>query len=149
MERAEMFDVLDELMQTLEDGVHGFGTAIDKLDPVVSKREIVVLRRLLQQRREFSFELINFGSDVQYELRDKRSIVATLHRSWMGLKDAASTSDAAGVLDVAAQGEAHALSVFSEVSEQILAPELKVIVERQRDAIAASGAEIRKLQTIT
>jgi uncharacterized protein (TIGR02284 family) len=146
MEPTKTFDVLDELMQTLEDGMEGFESALEKLDPVTSQAEITLFGSLIQQRRDFRQELRTLSATMDHEVKETGTVAAKLHRSWMGLKDLVSGSDAGGVVDAAEQGEAHALKVFTEACAQDLPTELKVVVEHQRSAIAASHAHIEQLK---
>jgi uncharacterized protein (TIGR02284 family) len=145
MQTNESFEVLDELMQTLEDGIEGFAAAIAKLDPAVSPSELELFTSLRQQRQDFRDDLRKLGMTMGHEVEEKGTIAGKLHRSWMGLKDVVSGSDAGGVVDVVEQGEGHALNVFTDACAKDLPHQMKVLVEHQRGAILASYAHVAQM----
>jgi uncharacterized protein (TIGR02284 family) len=145
METKKSIEVLDELMQTLDDGMEGFSSAIDKLDPASSGPQVELFTSLHQQRKDFREELRKLGATMGHEVQEKGTVAGKLHRSWMGLKDMVSGSDAGGVVDAVEQGEAHALKVFNDACSKDLPVQMKVLVDHQRGAIAASYAHVANL----
>lgn len=68
------------------------------------------------------------------DLDEDGSVATALHRGWMSLKDALTGSSADGVLDVAEQGEDHAVSEYRKALEEDVSPELAEVIRRRLEA---------------
>lgn len=146
--------VTKDLVQTLEDGKNGFAKGADKLGELVQSETapagaghttlVSTFRDFSEQRSSFAAELQGMAADYGDDVDRSGSVAAVVHRGWMSLKDALSSSDAKAVLDVAKQGEDHAVSEFEKALEEDISPELRDVVQRQltdiraaRDTVAA------------
>lgn len=143
-----------DLVQTLEDGKDGFVKGADKLGELDQGETAAgqagqssmasTFREFSEQRSGFAAELQAMAADYGDDVDRSGSVAAAVHRGWMSLKEALSSSDAKAVLDVAKQGEDHAVSEFEKALEQDISPELRDVVQRQltdiraaRDTVAA------------
>ncbi len=63
----------------------------------------------------------------------------------MTLKEALSSSDAKAILDVAKQGEDHAVSEFDKALDQDISAGLRDVVQRQATEITAARESIANL----
>ena len=106
--------VTKELMQTLEDGKEGFAKGADKLAATNVSELAETFRALSAQRAQFSTELEAMAAGYGDEIDESGTVVGTLHRGWMTLKDALAGDDPQGVLDVAEQGEDHAVKEYEK-----------------------------------
>ncbi|MEQ1785721.1 MAG: PA2169 family four-helix-bundle protein [Acidimicrobiales bacterium] len=137
--------VMKDLIETLEDGKDGFAKGAEKLAADGSPDVAATFRELSAQRGRFSEELRSlgtFGDDVD----ESGSLAAAVHRGWMSLKDALSGSDPKGVLDVAEQGEDHAVKKFEKALTEDLSPGLRTVVERQLRDVQAAHDRVRDLR---
>lgn len=137
-------DVMKDLIETLEDGKDGYEKGAEKLAADGSPELAATFRQLSAQRARFADELraLGYGSDVD----ESGSLAAAVHRGWMSLKDALSGSDPKGVLDVAEQGEDHAVKQFEKALTEDISAGLRTVVERQLRDVQAAHDTVRNLR---
>ena len=138
--------VTKELIQTLEDGTNGFQTAAEKLSD--SDRADLASRftTYSAERSRFADELRSLASAYGDQVDDSGSVAAAAHRGWMAVKDTISGSSPSGVLDVAEQGEDHAVSEYRKALDADISPELRSVVQRQFQSVQAAHDEVKSLQ---
>lgn len=138
--------VTKDLIETLEDGKDGFARAAEQLAdsdrPELSAR----MRTLSEQRAGFATELEQMAADYGDDIDEDGSAGGAIHRGWMAVKDAISSSDPSGVLDAAEQGEAHAVSEYQDALGKDISPELRSVVERQFAAVQQAHDEVTSLR---
>ncbi len=140
--------VTKDLIETLEDGREGFAKGAEKLDATDSPELANTFRQLSEQRARFSGELREMAKDYGDNITESGSVVATLHRGWMSLKDALSGSDASGVLDAAKQGEAHAVKEFEKaLADANISQGLRTLVERQFGDVQSAQKQVEALRS--
>jgi uncharacterized protein (TIGR02284 family) len=138
--------VTKDLMEVLADGEDGFNKAADKLADTNSPELAGTFRRYAEQRRSFYAELEMMAAEYGDDIDEDGSVVASIHRGWMSIKDALAGSSASGVVDAAEQGEDHAVEVYSDALEAEISPRLRSVVQRQAMAIRAAHDEVRSLK---
>ena len=138
--------VTKELIQTLEDGTNGFQSAAEKLSD--SDRADLATRftTYSAERSRFADELRSIASAYGDHVDDSGSIAGAAHRGWMAVKDTISGSSPSGVLDVAEQGEDHAVSEYRKALDADISPELRSVVQRQFQSVQAMHDEVRSLK---
>ena len=146
MDTKNTTETLDHLMQTLEDGAKGFTDAADKLGDITRPDIATAFRGFADQRTRFHSELKTLSLALGHEPEEKGTVAATLHRSWMGIKDLISGKDPDGVLDAAEQGEDHAVSVYRKACDEELPADVRTVVERQLAAINVSHEAVKQLR---
>jgi len=139
--------VSKDLLQTLEDGADGFTKGAEKLAGDGHADVAATFRTFAGQRHQFSTELRAMAKQYGDDIHESGSVAATLHRGWMGLKDALSGSSARGIIDSAEQGEDHAVRTYDEALGKEISPELRTVVERQFADIEAAHDTVRALAT--
>lgn len=139
--------VTKDLVQTLEDGHNGFTKGAEKVAELNDPAVVEMFLRYATQRQQFAQELESMAASYGDHVEESGSLAAAVHRGWMTLKDALSGSNPKGVLDVAAQGEDHAVSEYDKALGEDISAGLRTVVERQlveirsaRDAVAAVQA---------
>lgn len=139
-------NVASDLMKTLEDGKDGFAKAaglVEKDSPELC----ATFRRLSEQRSSFYNELQEMAEDYGDPIETSGTIAAALHRGWMAIKDAVSSSDSAGVLDAAVQGEEHAVKTYETALESSdLSSGLRLVLARQMDDVVKACVEVTALR---
>ena len=138
--------VTKDLIQTLEDGKDGFAKGADKLQGDDAAEIASTFRMLSTQRAALADELQvmakNYGDDIE----ESGTVTAALHRGWMSLKDVVAGSDPKGVLDVAEQGEDHAVKEFEKALDADISPSLRTVVERQLVEVKSAHDQVRALR---
>ena len=138
--------VTKDLIEVLEDGKDGFAKAADKLAGDDRADLASKFREYSAQRARFAGELRAMATAYGDQINESGSVVAALHRGWMSLKDALSGSDPEGVLDVAEQGEDHAVAAYDKALKEDISGELRVVVERQLAEVKTAHDEVRALR---
>ena len=138
--------VLEDLIQTLEDGKKGFEQTADHLETQADRSVTDKMRQFAQQRASFSTELRSLASQQGFTISEEGSLTGTMHRGWMGLKDALTGDDASAVLGAAETGEDHAVSEYEQALEMELPGEVRTVIERQATEVRRAHDEVRNLR---
>ena len=138
--------VTKDLIETLEDGKDGFAKGAEKLTADGSADNAATFREFSAQRERFADELRGLAQSYGDDVDDNGSVAAAVHRGWMSLKDALSGDDPQGVLDVAEQGEDHAVKQFEKALTEDITPGLRTVVERQLRDVQAAHDTVRSLR---
>ena len=80
------------------------------------------------------------------------SVAAALHRGWMSLKDAVTKSDTKAILEVAKQGEDHAVTEYEKALGEDISDGLRIVLQRQferRQGGARYGCSTGALRSVT
>lgn len=137
--------VTKDLMQTVEDGRNGFADAADKLADTDRPDLAPRFRDFSEQRSAMYTELETLAAAYGDDLDEDGSVAAALHRGWMSLKDTLTGSSADGVLEVAEQGEEHAVNEYRKALDEDVSPALADVVRRQLVEITAVHDEVKRL----
>lgn len=135
--------VTKNLIQTLEDGTKGFNDAADKLTDSDRSDLASTFREFAQQRAMFSAELEKMAAAYGDDIDEDGSVVASVHRGWMSLKDAISGSDPDGVIDACVQGEDHAVEQYEEALEDDISPNLRATIAQQFTQVQSTHAQVK------
>jgi uncharacterized protein (TIGR02284 family) len=137
--------ITQDLVQTLEDGKDGFAKGAEKLDSEAPE-VAAVFREYSEQRDRFATELRTLAQNYGDEVHESGTVAAAVHRGWMTLKDALSGDDAKAVLDVAEQGEDHAVREYRKALEEDLSEGLRTVVQRQAADVKAAHDRVKALR---
>lgn len=138
--------VTKDLIQTLEDGKEGFAKGAEKLAESDRPELATAFRQNSQQRDRMAAELQEMAKSYGDQIDDSGTMVGTLHRGWMSLKDALSGSGPDGVLDAAEQGEDHAVKEYEKALGGDISPPLRTVVERQLGEVRAAHDQVKALR---
>ena len=140
--------VLEDLIETLEDGANGFEQAADLLrdgegaHPLASE-----MRDLAEQRRRFSAELREIAAKNGDPVEEAGSVGGAIHRAWMELKDGATGADSHAILAAAETGEDHAVSEYEDALDRDdLVGAAREAVIRQANSIRAAHDKVKGLR---
>ncbi|MFL6256693.1 MAG: ferritin-like domain-containing protein [Pyrinomonadaceae bacterium] len=125
---AEVISMLNNLIETCRDGQEGFRAAAEGV-------RSAELRELFQgyalQRASFAGELQDevrrFGGDPERS----GSIVASLHRGWMGLRAALEGDDDRAIVSECERGEDVALGTYRSALGTDMPANVRAMIERQ------------------
>ncbi len=138
--------VTRDLIQTLEDGKDGFARGAEALEKEGEATLAATFRQLGAQRADFSEDLKRIAAGYGDHIEQSGSVAAKVHRGWMAFKDAVTGSSPGGVLDVAEQGEDHAVAEFEKALQSDISPEFKTVVQRQLGEIRSAHDQVRALR---
>lgn len=139
-------DITDDLVEVLKDGAEGFAHAADKLRDSTRADLAPTFDGFARQRSQFATELEQLAAAYGDDVDEDGSITAAAHRLWMSAKDTLTGSDPDGVLDVAEQGEDHAVARYEEALAADISPQLRDVVRRQFVDIKAAHDDVKALR---
>lgn len=142
---ADTTEVLNDLLETLEDGHRGYREGAEKLSDSSRPEVATTFEQMATQRQEFAAELRTAADAHGLEVEQHGSTVAALHRGWLSLRDAISGDDPDGVLKAALQGENHAVSEYEDAQQADLPSDIDLIVRRQAGQIDQARNRIEAL----
>lgn len=139
--------ILEELVETLEDGREGFRKAAEKLDedgyPDLARR----MTQYSDQRARLSAELREIALTEGVEIEDEGTVAAAVHRGWMSIADAVTGDDPHAVLAVAESGEDHAVSEFEKALQNDELPaDWRPVIAAHAEAVKSAHDEVRALR---
>jgi uncharacterized protein (TIGR02284 family) len=139
--------VLEDLIETLEDGREGFKQAAEKLEDDGHSEIAAQMMEFSDQRARFSSELRQLASGRGTEIKESGSAAGALHRGWMSLKDALTGDDPHAVLSAAETGEDHAVSEYEDaVEDEALPSEFRDVVRKQAAEVRRAHDTVRALR---
>lgn len=141
----EVIATLNNLIETCRDGQEGFRTAAEG----VKGSE---LRELFHG---YSRQRANFASELQDEVRRlggdperSGSIVASLHRGWMGLRVALEGGDDRAIVSECERGEDMALGTYRSALDTDMPANVRAMVERQFAEVKEAHHLIANLERV-
>ncbi|MCP9493453.1 MAG: PA2169 family four-helix-bundle protein [Pyrinomonadaceae bacterium MAG19_C2-C3] len=139
----EAVSTLNNLIETLKDGVEGFRTAADG----VTNAELKTLfSSYSQQRSQFSSELQGEVRALGGDPETTGSVAATLHRGWINIKSTVTGSDEHAVLAECERGEDSAVHNYQDAMKEDLPANVASLIQRQYGQIKEAHDRIRSLR---
>lgn len=139
---AEVISMLNNLIETCRDGQEGFRTAAEGVRGA-ELREL--FHTYARQRANFTSELHDEVRRLGGEPEQTGSLVATLHRGWMGLRAALEGADDRAVVSECERGEDVALETYRSALGTDMPASVRAMVERQFAEIKESHNLIANL----
>ena len=134
---------LNNLIETLKDGVEGFRTAADG----VTNPELKTLfSSYSQQRSQFSSELQQEVRALGGDPETTGSVAATLHRGWINIKSTVTGEDEHAVLAECERGEDSAVHNYQDAMKEDLPANVASVIQRQYGQIKEAHDRIRSLR---
>lgn len=150
MEKTKTISVIENLLETVENGHQGFDEAAEKLDGDGNPTLAAEMRELSQQRLRMSNELRAIAAAEGAPIENGNGTVAgALHRSFMALRDALTGDDPHAVLAAAEQGEDHAMTEYQRALDDDLPSSVRSVVQRQYGEIQTAHDRVRELRDAT
>jgi uncharacterized protein (TIGR02284 family) len=145
--RAESVDdaasTLNQLIQTCKDGEAGFLAAAELVEDLNLQR---LFESYSQQRAEFAAELQAEVRRMAEDPAECGHVMAALHRGWMDIKADVTGRDEGAIISECERGEDIAVRHYEKALDAGLAPDLRVLVERQFLQVKAAHDQIRSLE---
>jgi len=147
MTASSAASILEELVETLEDGREGFKKAADKLEDDGHHELAQKMAQYSDQRARLSAELREIALVDGIDVEDKGTVAAALHRGWMAIADAVSGDDPHAVLAVAESGEDHAVAEFEKaLGNADLPASWRPVIGAQAEVVRSAHDEVRALR---
>lgn len=134
--------VTADLIETLKDGQNGFDHASKRLADSGRPDLVSRFEAFAAERRLMAGELETMAASYGDDIDEDGSVVASMHRGWMSVKDAVTGADPTGVLKAAVTGEEHAVEEFTDALDQDISSNLRTVVQRQLDTIRSAHADV-------
>src|SRR6476646_4958529 len=140
--REELIECLNDLIQTCRDGENGFQTAADHIKDT----------NLKELFGRYSIQRAQFASELQSEVRQlggspakSGSVSAAFHRGWMNIKSIVTGGSDTAIVAECERGEDAAVENYQRVLKQNLPPNVLPVVKHQFNEIKRSYDRIRVL----
>lgn len=140
-------NVIQDLIETLEDGRKGFGEAAEKLREGGHTELADQMMEFSDQRSRLSNELRELVVSAGVELDEDGSVAGAIHRGWMDLKAALTGDDPHAILAAAERGEDHAVSEYEHaLDSESLTGDLRGLISRQASEVRFAHDRVRVLR---
>jgi uncharacterized protein (TIGR02284 family) len=141
--REELIECLNDLIQTCRDAENGFETAADHVKD----------HHLKQLFSDCSIQRAQFASELESEVRHlggtpakTGSVSAAFHRGWMNIKSIVTGGSDDAIIAECERGEDAAVENYQRVLKQNLPPNVLPVAKHQFTQIKRSHDRIRNLQ---
>ncbi|HEV7702945.1 MAG TPA: PA2169 family four-helix-bundle protein [Gemmatimonadaceae bacterium] len=142
LKNAEVVSVLNELIETCEDGIRGFQTASEAVtNPVAKALFVSRLPNINRGASELKAEVRRLGGDPE-----KRGTVAgDFHRAWINLKSAVTGRNEEAIVMECERGEEHAAHQYEDALQKDLPLDTRAIIDRQYRGVLENLERVRAL----
>ncbi|MEO7103957.1 MAG: PA2169 family four-helix-bundle protein [Gemmatimonadaceae bacterium] len=139
----ETISVLNDLIETCNDGVKGFRTAAES---VTGPRAKTVFATRATEIEKASHELAADVRKLGGEPEDSGSAAGAVHRGWLDLKAAVTGGDDDGILAECARGEDHAIKTYDNALKKDLPAQTRTMIQNQRNGAIANLDIVRQMK---
>lgn len=146
MHNDDVGAVLEDLIETLEDGRRGFEEVAEKLRANGHPDLARTMSEYSAQRRQFSDELRTAARTIGLEIEEEGSGAGALHRGWIALKDALTGEEAHPVLAAAESGEDHAVGEYEDALTKDLPSQIQDVIAKQAVEVRAAHDAVKAMR---
>ncbi len=139
----EVTSILNSLIETAKDGENGFRNAAEKAKESSLK---ALFTKYAGQRAQYSQELQAAVAQQGGSPATSGHALASLHRGWMGLKEALAKDEDKALIDEAESGEDAAMKAYKTALDQTLPLDVQNLVQRQFAGVQEAHGVIRDLK---
>ena len=140
--REELIECLNDLIETCRDGESGFQTAAEHVKDSDLSR---FFRQCSQQRSQFAAELQSEVRQLGGTPKDRGSVSAAFHRGWINIKSVVTGGSNDAIVAECERGEDAALKNYERVQKQNLPPNVLPVVKHQYTEIKRTHDRIRDM----
>lgn len=140
----EVISTLNSVIETLKDGQEGFRQAAEAVKDSQLKS---FFSELSLQRSKFAGELQNHVIQMgESNPEDTSSTAGALHRAWINMKAAITSSDDHAILSECERGEDSAVAEYKKAMEAELPSPARDILSRQYADVKAAHDRVKALR---
>lgn len=143
MDRSDVVSTLNDLIETSRDGEKGFRACAEHAKAADLKAFFL---EGAQRCQKAVGELQQFVTQYGGSPDTSGTVAGAVHRGWVSLKSALSSSDDAAVLEECERGEDHAVEVYRAALAKDLPPEIRSVVERMHQGAKHNHDRVRALR---
>jgi len=143
MDNDDVISVLNDLIETCEDGLKGFRAAAEAVHNPQAK--VLFNSRLdLIQRGEADLSAVvrRLGGDPE----NRGTASGALHRGWMNVKSTVTGNDDEAIVAEAERGENAAVERYEDALKKDLPPEIRKLVDTQYRGVVQNRDRVRQLR---
>ena len=142
MDNDDVISVLNNLIETCEDGVKGFRDAAEAIGNPRAK-EVFHTRIEYIERAESDLKAAvrRLGGDPE----DRGSATGAIHRGWLNLKAAVTGKDDEAIVAECERGENAAVERYEDALEKDLPADIRLLVDKQYRGTLQNRDRIREL----
>jgi uncharacterized protein (TIGR02284 family) len=145
MEKDDLIDTLNVLIETCKDGEKGFNTcAEDIASPQLKATFAKAAAHCADAARELQAEVQKLGGKPERH----GSLVGSAHRRWVDIKSAILGKDDVAVIAECERGEDVAKECYEKALKQDLPPAIKAMVQQQYIGVLAHHDFVRRLELV-
>lgn len=143
MDRDDVIDTLNDLIETCKDGESGFLTCAEDIKRVELKEMFrKAAMRCAEAARELQTEVQRLGGKPERS----GSFAGSVHRRWVDVRSAITGRDDAQVLAECERGEDVAKESYQNALKKDLPANIRAIVERQYQGVLEHHDAVRSLE---
>ena len=142
-ETKDVTAVLNELIETCKDGETGFKTAAEKVKEPSLK---ALFSKYSAQRAGYVTELTSLVSTMGAKPAESGHVAASLHRGWMGLKEALTSDEDTALINEAEAGEDVAMKAYKTAIAASLPAAAATLVQKQFAGVQEAHNKVRDLK---
>jgi len=141
--RGELLECLNDLIETCRDGENGFQTAAAHVtDPALKK----LFNAYSIQRAQFASELESEVRQLGGTPATRGSVSAAFHRGWMNIKSIVTGGSDDAIVAECERGEYAAVENYQRVMKNTLPPNVLPVVKHQFTEVKRALERIRDLE---
>lgn len=143
MDKDEVVDTLNDLIETCKDGEEGFRTCAENIKSAQLKEIFLTAeRRCREAAEELQREVQMLGESA----KTSGSLSGSAHRRWVDIKSTVTGRDEASVLAECERGEDVAKESYEDALKKDLPANIRAIVERQYRGVLQNHDTVRNLE---
>jgi uncharacterized protein (TIGR02284 family) len=146
MDRDDVIDTLNDLIETCKDGEEGFRACADNVKNAVLKTFFVGKSA---RCREGAMQLQKIVREMGGDPDRGSSFSGDMHRFWINIRGTISGMDDHAILDECERGEDAAKASYEKALKQDLPGDVRLAVERQYREVKSNHDRVRELRNIT
>lgn len=145
---VKVWENLNDLIQINRDRIKGYEQAINELEP--NNYLTSIFRAKAKESRTYVDELNNAVTRIGHHPETKGTVLGTIHRTWMDVKNSFTSNQKEAVLENCEFGDKAALAAYDEVlkDENVSIPVwVRSIVLKQRQGLQLAYDQISTLES--
>ena len=146
MERDDVIDTLNDLIETSKDGEAGFQTCADNVKNPTLKAFFL---QKSERCREGAMQLQQIVREMGGDPDRGTSFSGDMHRFWVNIRGTISGMDDHAILDECERGEDAAKASYEKALRQDLPGDVRLVVERQYREVKSNHDRVKELRNIT
>ena len=143
MDRKDVVDTLNRLIETCKDGEYGFRTSSEHVrDMALRQTFLDRADECRQGAAELQSLVVQYGGTAE----DSDSATGAMHRGWMSVKGTLAGYSDLAMLEECERGEDAAMERYRSALGDDLPSDVRSVVERQFEGVKRNHAQVRSLR---